>query len=250
MHTLVDDPSRQAGQHTARLLVAEDDPNLRAVLHTMLSRAQYEVLLAEDGLDALRVFEREQVDLVLLDVVMPGLSGFDVCRRMRETSSVPIVMLTSRGHTDDVVHAFELGADDYVSKPFKREELVARVKALLRRTMVSQEYVPPPRVAVRGLVVDPARRLVSLHGRMLKLAPTEFKLLYFLASNAGHVFSRAALFRAVWGYEPVGDMNLVDVCVRRVREKLEDEPSHPKRLLTVRGAGYKLADTREAEVGK
>jgi two-component system response regulator MtrA len=232
----------------ARLLVAEDDPNLRIVLHTMLSRARYDVLLAEDGQHALDVFKQEAVDLLLLDVVMPYVTGFDVCREIRAVSDVPILLLTSRAHTDDVVHGFELGADDYVSKPFKREELLARVQALLRRTQ-AQQRVLPPTVLVDGLHIDAARRMVTLDGRVLKLPPTEFKLLHFLAVNAGQVFDRAVLFRQVWGYEPVGDMNLVDVCVRRVREKIERNPSRPTRLLAVRGVGYKLADEREMEVG-
>lgn len=233
----------------ARVLIAEDDPLLRMVLHTMLRHAGYDVLLAEDGAQALVLFEREAIDLIMLDVVMPHLTGFDVCRRVRARSNVPILLLTSRTHTDDVVHGFELGADDYVSKPFKREELLARVKALLRRTQ-GQQRVLPPTVLVHGLHIDAARQLASLDGRVLKLSPTEFKLLHFLAANAGQVFERAVLFREVWGYEPVGDMNLVDVCVRRVREKIERNPSHPTRVLAVRGVGYKLADEQALEVGE
>jgi len=233
----------------ARLLVAEDDPNLRIVLHTMLSRARYDVLLAEDGRQALDIFEREPLDLLLLDVVMPHITGFDVCREVRARSNVPILLLTSRSHTDDVVHGLELGADDYVSKPFKREELLARVRALLRRAAMRKERVLPASVMVQGLHIDAARQLATLDGRVLKLSPTEFKLLHFLAANAGQVFDRAVLFREVWGYEPVGDMNLVDVCVRRVREKIERNPSRPTRLLAVRGVGYKFADDQALEVG-
>jgi two-component system response regulator MtrA len=159
------------------------------------------------------------------------------------------MMLTSYRRSEDIVHAFELGADDYITKPFKREELLARVKALLRRAVGRYERAQPTTISVCGLFIDKARRVVMLDGRMLKLAPMEFELLYFLAANVGQVFDRAALFREVWGYEPVGDKNLVDVCVRRVREKIEDDPSHPRRLLTVRGIGYKLADEQELEVG-
>jgi two-component system response regulator MtrA len=238
-----DDPHNQP----ARLLVAEDDANLRVVLHTMLTRAHYDVLLAEDGRQALHIFEHEPVDLLLLDVVMPYVTGFDVCREVRAVSDVPILLLTSRSHTDDVVHGFELGADDYVSKPFKREELLARVKALLRRTRGHQTL--PPTVFVDGLHLDAARRTAALHGHVLNLTPIEFKLLYFLALHAGQVFDRAALFREVWGYEPGRDMNLVDVCVRRVRAKIETDPGRPQRLITVRGAGYKLADERAIEIG-
>jgi two-component system response regulator MtrA len=239
----------QHPSHPARILAAEDDPNLRIVLRAILTRANYDVLLAEDGLQAVLAFQRERVDLVLLDIVMPHLTGFDVCRRLRMISDVPILMLTSRGHSDDVVHAFELGADDYVTKPFKREELLARVHALLRRAAGRYERTLPAMVDVCGLHIDKARRVAMLDGHPLKLAPKEFDLLYFLAANAGQVFDRAVLFQEVWGYEPVGDKNLVDVCVRRVREKIEDDPSRPRRLLTMRGIGYKLADELESEVG-
>lgn len=244
MYLPPDDPAN----HAARLLVAEDDANLRAVLHTMLTRAGYAVLLAEDGQQALNLFRQEPVDLLLVDVVMPYVTGFDVCRAVRVVSDVPILLLTSRSHTDDVVHGFELGADDYVSKPFKREELLARVKALLRRTTAQQRVVPPT-VLVNGLQLVAARRYATLNGHALSLTPTEFKLLNFLALHVGQVFDRAALFREVWDYEPGGDMNLVDVCVRRVRAKIEVDPSRPQRLVTVRGAGYKLADEHELEVG-
>lgn len=234
----------------ARVLIAEDDPRLRMVLHAMLRHAGYDVLLAEDGAQALALFEREAIDLMLLDVVMPHLTGFDVCRRVRARSNVPILLLTSRTHTDDVVYGLGLGADDYLAKPFQREELVARVQALLRRAAGRKERMLPASVTVHGLHIDAARQLASLDGRVLKLPPTEFKLLHFLAANAGQVFERAVLFREVWGYEPVGDMNLVDVCVRRVREKIERNPSRPTRLLAVRGVGYKLADEQALEVGE
>jgi two-component system response regulator MtrA len=233
----------------ARVLIAEDDPILRVVLRTMLSHAGYDVLLAEDGVQALALFEREAIDLVLLDVVMPHITGFDVCRRIRARSNVPILLLTSRSHTDDVVHGLELGADDYLAKPFQREELLARVRALLRRAAGHTKRVRPASVMVQGLHIDAVRQLATLDGRVLKLSPTEFKLLHFLAANAGQVFDRAVLFREVWGYEPVGDMNLVDVCVRRVREKIERNPSRPTRLLAVRGVGYKLADEQALKVG-
>jgi two-component system response regulator MtrA len=234
---------------SARVLVADDDPHLRMVLRAMLSHAGYDVLLAEDGAQALALFEHEAIDLVMLDVVMPHMTGFEVCRRMRARSNVPILLLTSRSHTDDVVHGFELGADDYLAKPFQREELVARVRALLRRAAGRTERLLPASVTVQGLHIDAARQLATLNGRVLKLPPTESKLLHFLAANAGQVFERAVLFREVWGYEPVGDMNLVDVCVRRVREKIEHNPSRPARLLAVRGVGYKLADEQALEVG-
>jgi two-component system response regulator MtrA len=233
----------------ARVLIADDDPSLRMVLRAMLSHAGYDVLLAEDGAQALALFEREAVDLMLLDVVMPHLSGFDVCRRVRARSNVPILLLTSRSHTDDVVYGLGLGADDYLAKPFQREELVARVQALLRRAAGRTERVLPASVTVHDLHLDAAQRIATLHGHSLNLTPTEFKLLYFLALNTGQVFDRATLFREVWGYEPGGDMNLVDVCVRRVRAKIEVDPSRPQRLITVRGAGYKLADEGAVEVG-
>ena len=164
------------------------------------------------------------------------------CQRIRERSDVPIVILTSRDGTDDVVHGFELGADDYIIKPFKTAELIARVESILRRVEGYKHRAAPPIVRVGELEIDEPRHRVSVRGQGVNLTPMEFELLYFLAANYGQVFDRETLFREVWGYDYVGETNLVDVCVRRLREKVEIEASRPHIIVTVRGVGYKLAE--------
>jgi len=179
---------------------------------------------------------------VLLDVMMPYVDGFEACQRIRAQSDIPIVILTSRDGTDDVVHGFELGADEYITKPFKMAELLARVDAILRRVDGYKSRRAPPVVRVGPLEIDEPRHRVTVRGGEVNLTPMEFELLYFLAANAGQVFDRETLFKEVWGYEYVGETNLVDVCVRRLREKVEELPSRPRLIVTVRGVGYKLSD--------
>jgi two-component system response regulator MtrA len=175
--------------------------------------------------------------------MMPYVDGFEACQRIRAVSDVPIVIITSRDGTDDVVHGFGLGADEYVTKPFKTAELQARVEAILRRS-AGRLIRPTSNMLVLGdLQIDAQRHVVSVRGKPINLTPMEFDLLSFLANHAGTVFDRETLFREVWGYEYVGETNLVDVCVRRLREKVELEPSRPRMILTVRGIGYKLAES-------
>lgn len=225
-----------------RILIADDDPAIANLVRIALYDPRYEVVAAGTGLDAIQQFRQNPFDLVILDIMMPYVDGFEACQRIRETSDVPIVILTSRGGVDDVVHGFELGADDYITKPFKVAELQARIEAILRRVEGQHERLAPPILDVAELHIDKPRHLVTLQGEEVSLTPMEFELLYFLAANAGQVFDRETLFREVWGYEYIGETNLVDVCVRRLREKIEDEPSRPQRILTVRGVGYKLAE--------
>lgn len=231
------DPKQQR-----RILVADDDPAIAQLVQTALRDPRYEVVAATNGLQAITSFKQGRFDLVILDVMMPYVDGFEACQRIRETSDVPIVILTSRDGIDDVVHGFELGADDYITKPFKIAELLARVEAILRRVEGQHERLAPPVLDIAGLHIDKPRHYVELNEHPVTLTPMEFELLYFLAANSGQVFDRETLFREVWGYEYVGETNLVDVCVRRLREKIEEEPSKPKRIVTVRGVGYKLAE--------
>jgi two-component system response regulator MtrA len=207
-----------------------------------LDDPRYEVVAASTGLDAIQQFRKSNFDLVILDIMMPYVDGFEATQRIRETSDLPIVILTSRGGLDDIVHGFELGADDYITKPFKIAELQARVAAILRRVEGQHERLAPPTISIGDLFIDRPRHIVTLNGEPITLTPMEFELLYFLAANAGQVFDRETLFREVWGYEYVGETNLVDVCVRRLREKIEAEPSRPRHIVTVRGVGYKLAE--------
>jgi DNA-binding response OmpR family regulator len=225
-----------------RILVADDDPSIANLIQITLKDPRYELIAAKNGLEALKAFETTKFDVVILDVMMPYVDGFEACQRIRERSDVPIVMLTSRDGTDDIVHGFELGADDYITKPFKTAELMARVESILRRVEGYKHRVAPPIVRIGELEIDEPRHRVVVRGTDVNLTPMEFELLYFLAANAGQVFDRETLFREVWGYDYVGETNLVDVCVRRLREKVEIEPSHPRLILTVRGVGYKLTD--------
>jgi len=225
-----------------RILIADDDPSIANLIQVTLKDPRYELTAVSNGLEALQAFEKQPFDVVILDVMMPYVDGFEVCQRIREQSDVPIVILTSRDGTDDVIHGFELGADDYIVKPFKTVELIARVEAILRRVEGYQSRRAPPIVRVGPIEIDAPRHRVTVRGHEVNLTPMEFELLYFLAANAGQVFDRETLFREVWGYEYVGETNLVDVCVRRLREKVELEPSRPRLIITVRGVGYKLSE--------
>lgn len=233
---------RAAEEPLRRILIADDDPSIATLIQVTLNDPRYALTAVTNGLEALKAFDKQPFDVVMLDVMMPYADGFEVCQRIRERSDVPIVMLTARGGTEDVVHGFELGADEYITKPFKTIELMARVEAILRRVEGYKSRRAPPVVRVGELEIDEPRHRVAVRGTDVNLTPMEFELLYFLAANAGQVFDRETLFREVWGYEYVGETNLVDVCVRRLREKVELRPSQPKIILTVRGVGYKLAD--------
>lgn len=224
-----------------RILFADDDADIGNLVRRALGAPTYHVVVAANGLEAVQQFGKGQFDLVILDVMMPYVDGFEACEQIRETSDVPIIILTSRSGPDDIVHGFELGADDYITKPFELTELTARIEAIMRRVEGQRERQAPPVLQVGDLTIDKPRHAVTLSGTPVALTPMEFELLYFLAANKDQVFDRETLFREVWGYEYVGETNLVDVCVRRLREKIETEPSKPKRILTVRGIGYKLA---------
>ncbi|MEI8165046.1 MAG: response regulator transcription factor [Chloroflexales bacterium] len=236
------DRAAEEPQPPRRILVADDDPSIAALIQITLKDPRYELTAAANGLEALQAFEKLPFDVVILDVMMPYVDGFEACQRIRAKSDVPIVILTSRDGTDDVIHGFELGADDYITKPFKTAELIARVEAILRRIEGYKSRRAPPIVCVGPIEIDEPRHRVSVRDTEVNLTPMEFELLYFLAANAGQVFDRETLFREVWGYEYVGETNLVDVCVRRLREKVEEVPSRPRLIATVRGIGYKLVE--------
>lgn len=227
-----------------RILIADDDDSIATLIEKTLENPDYEVVAVRDGLDAIEAFESTgSFDVIILDVMMPYVDGFQACKHIREQSDVPIIMLTARGGTEDVVHGFELGADDYITKPFKIAELIARVEAILRRVEGHKDRRAPPIVRVGELEIDEPRHRATIRGQEVSLTPMEFELLYFLAANAGQVFDRETLYREVWGYDYVGETNLVDVCIRRLREKVEVESSRPRIIITVRGVGYKLADS-------
>jgi two-component system response regulator RegX3 len=222
-----------------RVLVVEDEVSIAEPLAYMLEREGFEVSLAATGPAALDKFARAGADLVLLDLMLPGLSGTEVCRTLRQTSSVPIIMLTARDSEIDKVVGLELGADDYVTKPFSHRELVARIRAVLRRGAEAED------TATSALEAGPVRMDVDRHrvtvaGAAVQLPLKEFELLELLLRNAGRVLTRQQLIDRVWGSDYVGDTKTLDVHVKRLRAKVEPEPSTPRHLLTVRGLGYKF----------
>lgn len=219
----------------ARVLVVDDDLALAEMLGIVLRNEGFDVDHVADGSEVLGVFRETRPDLVLLDVMLPGMDGIDVCKRLRGESPVPIIMLTARTDTVDVVVGLESGADDYVSKPFKPQELIARVRARLRRG----EDPAPERLTIGDLTIDVAGHSVKRGGVALSLTPLEFDLLVALARKPWQVFTREVLLEQVWGYRHAGDTRLVNVHVQRLRSKVEKDPEHPEIVLTVRGVGYK-----------
>ncbi len=227
--------------HMPRILVVEDEPALLDALEFGLTAEGYDVVTAEEGRASLSAFERESPDLVLLDLMLPTLSGTEVCKRIRSTSSVPIIMLTAKDSEVDKVVGLELGADDYVTKPFSMRELVARIRAVLRRGGESEESEGGPD-EVKGVRVDPERHEVTVRGRPVELPPKEFALLELLVRNAGRVMTRDVIIGRVWGSDYVGDTKTLDVHVKRLRSRIERDPREPELIATIRGVGYKFTD--------
>ncbi|HUR51193.1 MAG TPA: response regulator transcription factor [Mycobacteriales bacterium] len=222
-----------------RVLVVEDEDSISEPLAYMLRKEGFEVSVATDGPAGLQAFDRDGADLVLLDLMLPGLSGTEVCRELRTRSAVPVIMLTARDAEVDKVVGLELGADDYVTKPFSHRELVARIRAVLRRRGPAAEE-DSTALEVGPVRMDVDRHLVTVSGALVSLPLKEFELLELLLRNAGRVLTRAQLIDRVWGSDYVGDTKTLDVHVKRLRSKIEPDPAQPKHLLTVRGLGYKL----------
>ena len=220
-----------------RILIIEDEEPYREATSYMLQREGFEVLEAADGVSGLSEFEREGADLVLLDLMMPGMSGTEVCKRIRQQSNVPVIMVTARDSEIDKVVGLEIGADDYVTKPFSHRELVARVRAVLRRG--NDVDLMPEVMEVGDVRMDSDRHEVTVNNEPVKLALKEFELLELLLRNAGRVMTRNQLIDRVWGMNYVGDTKTLDVHVKRLRSKIEEDPSKPVKLVTVRGLGYK-----------
>lgn len=230
-----------------KVLIVEDEPTLLETLEYNLSRHGYQVCTATDGPSAVEMARQEQPDLIVLDVMLPGLDGFEVCRILRPEMSVPILMLTARDEEVDKVVGLEVGADDYMTKPFSMRELLARVKALLRRVRIDREELAAERERTSSerldfgdLTIDLARGEVLRGGEPLHLKPKEYDLLVFLARNRGIVLSRDLVLERVWGWDYGGGSRTVDVHVRWLREKIEPDPANPSRIVTVRGVGYRF----------
>ncbi len=223
---------------STRILAVEDDERIRTAVRLALEDEGWEVAEAATGEDALQHFQSQPSDVVLIDIMLPGIDGFEVCRSIRRTSDVPIVMVTARADTHDVVAGLEAGADDYLTKPFAPKELSARIRALLRRARTSE--VSSPHLRFGDLEIVPDEGVVRRNGRDVHLTKTEFRVLVELAQSPGRVFSREVLLERIWGYGYFGDGRLVDVHVRRLRTKIEADPANPRHVVTVRGLGYKL----------
>ena len=223
-----------------RILVVDDETSIREVLTRYLEREGYSVEVAADGQGALLAAASMQPDLIVLDLMLPGIDGLEVCRRLRSQSAVPIIMLTARNEEADKVIGFTTGADDYLTKPFSPAELILRVKAVLRRVDASPGSSQDSALRLGALTIAPAFRRVDVGGRAVELTAKEFDLLYFLARHPGQVFSRSQLLSQIWDYDYYGDSSTVTVHISRLREKLERDPAHPRYIKTAWGVGYKL----------
>lgn len=225
-----------------KILVIEDEKAIADILVFNLQREGYDTLVAYDGTEGLRCALEEAPDLILLDVMLPGMDGFEVLGHIREKHDTPIIMLTAREEETDKVLGLELGADDYITKPFSMRELMARVKANMRRTLSGEEREKPAVPSGGGLRISRDNGMVYKNGRALELSAREFDILCFLSATPGRVFSREELMEKVWGYDYYGDLRAVDVAIRRLREKVEDQPASPRYIMTKRGMGYYFSD--------
>ena len=221
-----------------KILVVDDDKNLLMLLELYLRKENFDIIMCENGIDAVTLFREQNPDLVLLDVMLPGMSGFEVLAEIRKKSDVPIIMLTARGSTADRVEGLENGADDYVSKPFDSKELIARIKAVLRRTATQEAEPEVHEASFRDLYVSMDNYYVTIDGQQIEMTPKETELLFFLMSHAPNVYSRDDLLKYVWNIEVVGDTRTVDVHIKRIREKLGAE--YAKYISTVWAVGYKF----------
>jgi len=223
-----------------RVLIVEDEPDLADPLAYLLRREGFEVEIAEDGHKALEIFHSSGADIILLDLMLPGLPGTEVCRQIRTTSAVPIIMLTAKDSEVDIVVGLELGADDYVTKPYSARELLARMRAVLRRTAAPEEELDDRVLTAGRVTVDLDRHAVAVDGTEISMPLKEFELLEVLVRNAGRVLTRGQLIDRVWGSDYYGDTKTLDVHIKRIRSRIEKNPSEPVMLVTVRGLGYRF----------
>lgn len=224
----------------SKILIVEDEEALSDPLAFLLGREGFQTIVVDNGLDALPVFGREGADLVLLDVMLPGMSGMEVCRKLREVSSVPIIMLTAKDSELDKVLGLELGADDYVTKPYSARELIARIRAVLRRRSAETDSATESVLQSGPVRMDIDRHVVTVNGEEISMPLKEFELLEILLRNVGRVMTRGQLIERVWGADYVGDTKTLDVHIKRLRSKIEPDSSAPQYVVTVRGLGYKF----------
>ena len=224
----------------SRILIVEDEETLAEAISFLLSKEGFEVEIAEDGPAAIAAFDKNGADLILLDLMLPGLSGTEVCRQIRAKSSVPIIMLTAKDSEIDKVVGLEIGADDYVTKPYSSRELIARIRAVLRRGELGDATVVDGVLSVGPIRLDSDRHVISVNNEQVALPLKEFELLEFLMRNSGRVLTRLQLIDRVWGSDYVGDTKTLDVHIKRLRAKIEKDPANPEMIQTVRGMGYKL----------
>jgi DNA-binding response OmpR family regulator len=227
----------------ATIMLVDDEESIQKLLTYPLEREGYTVVQARDGEEALRRFAEQPVDLVVLDVMLPRLDGLEVCRRLRTGSAVPIIMLTARDDEVDKVLGLELGADDYITKPFSIREFRSRIRAVLRRAGLRADHATDGTIEAGAIAIDPAKRAVTVDGERAQLTYVEFEVLHTLASHPGRVYSRQALLEAVWGDSAYREPRTIDVHIRHLREKIEADPREPAYIFTVRGVGYRFRDT-------
>jgi DNA-binding response OmpR family regulator len=240
----------EAPLHAKKILVVDDESAILQTLRFNLERNGYQVATAGDGRSAIALAAREQPDLIIMDIMLPVLDGIEACKEIRRTSGVPIIMLTAKDQEIDKVLALELGADDYVTKPFSLHEFLARVKARLRRAGESGDQRASEAIAAGDIVLDPARQSLIVRGHWVALAPKEFSLLHVLMENRGRVVTRQTLLDKVWGYDFEGEHQTISVHVRWLREKIEIDPNNPRHILTVRGRGYMFASGGRNQAGQ
>lgn len=228
-----------------KILVVDDEKPIADILQFNLEKEGYKVICAYDGVEAIEQVNQEKPDLILLDIMLPQKDGMEVCREIRKTYDMPIIMLTAKDSEIDKVLGLELGADDYVTKPFSTRELLARVKANLRRHQQPAEEQVSTDIVIGELIIQPEAYLVKKRGEAIELTHREFELIHYLAKRIGQVMTREHLLQAVWGYDYFGDVRTVDVTIRRLREKVEDNPSYPTWIVTRRGVGYYLSNPEQ-----
>ena len=234
---------------SVKILLVEDEKSIADGIIYNLKNEGLKVTHVDDGKIAIDIFHEEHFDLIILDIMLPEISGLEICKAIRKSSNVPIIMLTAKDDENDKINGLEMGADDYITKPFSVKELISRVKAVLRRTKnselvkgVDEDFNFAKEITIGNIAVNPLRYETKIDNEIIELRPREFELLYYLCENAGNIVSREKLFSKVWGYSFAGNSKTLDVHIQRIRERIEVNPKLPKRLVTIRGVGYKLND--------